>query len=232
MVLQGTDMLVLFGKTAQNGGRFMDCSNSRNEALEKTTPVEFFEWSVLGDGTVSIDGYKGDDEKVVIPSEMDGKRVTAIGNNSFQFSEITSITIPHGVTKIECCAFASCPSLASINIPDSVTAIGEMAFLGCTSLTSIDIPEGVTVISGVTFAGCTSLMSITIPDSVTKIGDSVFTNCTSLTSINIPDSVTEIGENSFVGCELLSSIKLPDGVNKAGVLTPHLSANSKRNGGR
>lgn len=205
----------------------MDCSNSKNEALEKTTPAEFFEWSVLGDGTVSIDGYKGNDENVVIPAEIGGKRVTAIGDNSFQFSEITSITIPHGVTKMECCAFASCPSLASINIPDSVTAIGEMAFLDCTSLTSIDIPDGVTAINGCTFAGCTSLISITIPDSVTKICDNAFTNCTSLTSINLPVNV-KICKNALFGCKSLASINLPDGVNILDVITPRFSEKLNR----
>lgn len=179
----------------------MNCPNSNNEALENSTPVEDFEWSVLDDGTVKIDEYEGDDEKVVIPSQIDGKSVTVIGNNSFQFSEITSITIPDSVTAIDNCAFASCPSLTSINLPESVTEIGEMAFMGCTSLISINIPDSVTVISGCAFAGCTSLKTITIPESVTKIGDSAFTNCTSLTTITIPESV-KIVRGAFDGTPL------------------------------
>lgn len=35
---------------------------------------EKFLWSVLGDGTVSIVKFVGDDENVVIPSEIDGKK--------------------------------------------------------------------------------------------------------------------------------------------------------------
>ena len=35
---------------------------------------EKFLWSVLGDGTVSIVKFVGDDGNVVIPSEIDGKR--------------------------------------------------------------------------------------------------------------------------------------------------------------
>lgn len=179
----------------------MDCPNCKNEVLGNLAPVEFFEWSVLEDGTLKIDGYKGDEEKVVIPSEIDGKRVTVIGNNSFQFGEITSITIPNSVTAIGVCAFASCTSLTLINIPESVNEIGEMAFMGCSLLTSLNLPDSVTVISGCTFAGCTSLSSISIPAGVTKICDSAFTNCTSLTSITIPDSA-QIAAHAFDGTPL------------------------------
>ena len=184
----------------------MDCPNCKSGMLDNPAPAESFKWSVLGDGTVRIDEYEGDDEKVVIPSQIDGKSVTVIGDNSFQFSEITSITIPDSVTAIGACAFASCPLLTSINLPDSVTEIGEMAFLDCTSLISINIPDSVTLISGCAFAGCTSLTLINIPESVTKICDSAFTNCTSLTSITVSGSV-KIVRGAFNGTPLEDKFK-------------------------
>ena len=57
---------------------------------------------------------------------------------------VSSITIPNGVTNISDGAFSSCTALTSIDIPNSVTRIGDYAFDGCTSLTSITInkPEG------------------------------------------------------------------------------------------
>lgn len=189
----------------------MESLNSKSDVLKNAAPAEFFEWTVFDDGTVRIDKYVGDAEEVVIPAEIDGKRVTVIGENSFQFSEITSIIIPEGVTRIESCAFASCSALALIKIPEGVTDIGEMAFLDCPSLTSVNIPEGVTEISGVMFAGCSSLTSIIIPDSVTRIGESAFTNCRSLSSVTLPEGV-KICTNAFVGCKLLTSIKLSNGV--------------------
>lgn len=172
----------------------MDCP----KMPEIFTPAENFLWSVLGDGTVSIEEYTGNDENVVIPEKIDGKRVTVIGRNSFQFSNIISLTLPNGVTKIECCAFASCDSLKSINLPDSVTEIGEMAFMGCSSLISLNLPESITVISGCMFAGCTSLSAINIPESVSKIGDSAFINCSSLTSVKIHGRL-RIEERAFDG---------------------------------
>lgn len=101
----------------------MNGSNNKNEVLVNTTPAGDFEWLVLGDGTVKIDDYKGDDEEIVIPSEIDGKKVTEIGEN----------------------AFCNCSSLTSITIPDSVTTIGTGAFDSCTSLTSITLPDNVKI---------------------------------------------------------------------------------------
>ena len=48
-------------------------------------------------------------------------------------ASLSSITIPDGVTQIDCNAFMECTSLSSITIPDSVTEISVEAFLGCTA---------------------------------------------------------------------------------------------------
>ena len=98
---------------------------------------------VTGDGfvyettnnSVSILKYIGLDNNIVIPTVIDGKNVTTIGDR----------------------AFSSCYSLTSIELPDSLTTIGERAFSWCTSLTSIVIPEGVTTIGNYAFYWCTSL---------------------------------------------------------------------------
>lgn len=112
------------------------------------------------------------------------------------------ITIPstlggYPVTAIGLWAFYDCSNLTSITIPEGVSSIGDDAFYECTSLTSITIPEGVTSIGNSAFMYCTSLTSIVIPDGVTAIGNQLFQACESLTSVTIPDSVTSIGENAF-----------------------------------
>ena len=64
--------------------------------------------------------------------------VTSIGDYAFyNFTLLTSITIPDGITSIGKDAFRGCASLTSITIPDSVTSIGAGAFRECSSLTSI-----------------------------------------------------------------------------------------------
>jgi hypothetical protein len=56
-------------------------------------------------------------------------------------NNLTEITIPNNVYKIEYSAFAYCSSLITITIPDSVTSIGNYAFANCKNLKSISIPN-------------------------------------------------------------------------------------------
>jgi len=73
---------------------------------------------------------------------------------------LTSITIPDGVTSIAQRAFNSCIRLTGITIPDSVTSIGDYAFVHCTGLSSITIPAAVAVIKNGVFDNCTSLTEL------------------------------------------------------------------------
>ena len=172
----------------------------------------------------------------IIPS--DGS-VEIIGEWAFSGCYgLTDITIPNGVTAIECGAFYNCNGLASITIPDSVTtieggasigagafedcgglagvtiggsvaSIGDRAFRGCSKLTNITIPNSVTSIGKSAFKWCSGLKNIIIGNSVTAIGEYAFAYCGSLTSITIPNGVVSIGENAFWDCGSLASITLP-----------------------
>ena len=128
---------------------------------------------------------------IIIPTFFHGVKITSIGHFAFyDYSSLTSITIPDSVTTIGNYAFCNCSKLTSITIPDSVTTIGESAFNNCSKLTSITIPNSVTTIGGGAFYGCSSLTSIVIPDSVATIGDSAFSSCSSLTSITVSSNNT------------------------------------------
>ena len=111
-----------------------------------------YSYDELEDSTLRIISYNGDDAEVIIPSEIDGKKVTYIDDSAFQ----------------------NCTSLTSVTIPNSVKEIGAFAFLNCTSLTSVTIPESVKEIRDGAFYNCTSLTSVTIPSSVTEIQGSAF----------------------------------------------------------
>lgn len=74
---------------------------------------------------------------------IDGTSAIAAGAFSvevWEYSGLTTITIPNSVTSIGEYAFHGCKSLTSITIPNSVTSIGDGAFRNCTALTSISIP--------------------------------------------------------------------------------------------
>ena len=102
------------------------------------------EYEELEDGTVEITKFvSSSSTDIELPSVIDGKSVTSIGNSAFNAynvnacKNLTSIIIPDGVTSIGYDAFGWCTNLTTITIPDSVTSIEKCAFESCTSLTEI-----------------------------------------------------------------------------------------------
>ena len=174
-----------------------------------------YDYQILDDGTIEIIYYYGCDEVIIIPSEIDGRKVTGIkGFNLSNKENIKSITIPDGVTSIGDSAFSGCRSLTDITIPDSVTSIGCEAFYNCSSLTNITIPDGVTSIESETFYNCQSLSNIDISNSLISIGMDAFAHCKNLKNIKIPDSVTTIELGAFN--DTLWYNNQPDGLLYAG----------------
>lgn len=150
--------------------------------------------------------------EITIPSS-----ITKINANVLAgASAITSITIPNSVTSIGSSAFFRCSGLTLINIPNSVTSIGSSAFSDCSGLTSITIPDNVTSIGHSAFSGCSGLTSINIPNGVTSIEDYAFRNCSGLTTITIPESITSIRSQAFYNCSALISITIPNSVTSLG----------------
>ena len=159
-------------------------------SLTYSTGNSKYTYEVLEDGSVEISYYNGTDAVVAIPEEIDGKRVTSIGEE----------------------AFFECSSITSIEIPKSVISIGKLALGRCNSVTNIYVDEENTSYftqDGILFdRGKTELIKCpvsksgkyTIPSGVTHIREFAFENCSSLTDIEIPDSVTDISEFAFYGC--------------------------------
>ncbi|MBQ8791281.1 MAG: leucine-rich repeat protein [Ruminiclostridium sp.] len=113
------------------------------------------------DGTLELMAYGGTDASVTIPSQVDGKKVTAINHSTFK----------------------GCTFLQSVSIPVGITRIETYAFEGCTSLKSVVIPEGVTEINHYTFQNCSSLEEVTIPASVETIYIDAFFYCDKLDAV-------------------------------------------------
>ena len=156
-------------------------------------------------------------EVIEIYEEVDGYKVLGIESLAFSgCNNLSSVSIPNGVTSISYQAFYGCSSLASVSIPNSVTSIGYHAFSGCSSLASVSIPSSVTSIGYHAFQNCSSLTSVTIPGSLTTIERGIFYGCSNLSSVSIPSSVTSIGSEAFQGCSSLSSITIPNSVTRIG----------------
>ena len=178
-----------------------------------------FRYEVLEDGTAEITGYNGDESELVIPSEIDGYKVTEIGFYAFYNCEsISQVKIPESVTIIGIGAFSHCSNITDITISKNVNMIGDFAFDSCSNLKKVEIPYGVTGINYSTFYNCSSLKNIIIPNSVTYITTSAFQKCSNLTSVTIPESVNKISMMAFADCSSLTEIRIPKSVTEIGIL--------------
>lgn len=132
---------------------FSACSQNDDSSEKSDTSVDIeetinmvsgdYEFVGSSDNTVTIAKYIGKDINIEIPGEIDGKKVTAIGNVSkekgaFQDrTKLVSVVIPDGVIEIQDNAFRGCTSLKTVRIPASVTSLGNCAFYNCPSLYAI-----------------------------------------------------------------------------------------------
>ena len=187
-----------------------------------------YTYTILTDDTVKITKYKGTDESIVIPSEIDGKKVTVIGNSAFYgFKSLKNIEIPDGITSIENYAFCQCWSITSLSVPESVTSIGTGAFRFCGDLKEIKLPSNLTVLSDslfgadanleyITFGDAEKTDTVIIPETVQKIGNYVFMNCEKIKNINLPANLKSIGKTCFQGCISLTGLFIPQSVESIG----------------
>ena len=88
---------------------------------------------------------------LVIPSQISGYPVVAIGDLAFFESLHSGYIIPEGIVSIGDYAFGLCYYFDSIIIPGGVTHIGKRVFDECDNLRTVMIPDSVTYIGDAMF---------------------------------------------------------------------------------
>ena len=171
--------------------------------------------------SIHIVGYRGDEEVVVIPSEIEGNPVTEIDGfgdwnescHKDMLENVKEVYIPEGVVKIGVQAFYCCATIEKIQLPSSLKIIEYGAFWECSMLAEVKLPDSLERIEDCAFAGCSSIKEINIPDTVTKVGYSAFGGCSKLSKVKLSNNLTVIEEDSFSWCNI-KSIQIPDKVTK------------------
>lgn len=172
-----------------------------------------FTYVLNDDETVTITNYPKDAVgHVDIPAEIDGMPVTALAPGAFgDCRELTSITIPAGVTDVEgrgvdffsggaWGTFGGCTSLTTILVDGANPALAseDGVLLDRGKTTIIEFPQGK--------AG-----PYILPASVTEIRAWTFFRCPLVTSITIPAATITIHEQAFTRCPALEAIMVDEG---------------------
>ena len=140
-------------------------------------------------------------------------------DSPFYDSDIKSVTVKKGITRVGTFAFNSCDKLKKATITDTVKTIAESAFADCKNLESLKLPKKLEKIGYGVFKNCSKLKTVTLPDTLKSIGGSAFSGCTAIKSIVIPDSVTTINSSAFNYCRGLEVVEIGKNVKSIGLDT-------------
>jgi hypothetical protein len=156
--------LFIFSACSQNGGssETIDTPTDINQSINMMS--DEYQFVVNSNNTVTITKYTGEGRDIEIPSEINEKRVTAIGNTSKKIG-----------------AFQDCTTLVSVVIPEGVTEIQDNAFQSCSSLKTVTIPASITVIWHCAFDDCPNFKSVYFEGDAPQTGNYVFSYISPLT---------------------------------------------------
>ena len=133
------------------------------------TPADDFEYGDGPNGSIVIDGYTGEDPIVVIPNEIDGKKVVDFGKTFTNNKDIIAIKIGDNIEEVAEGALTNCDNLKYIVFGKNVKAINN-GLLGGQKIEQVELNDGLEKLgcspSGV---GLLSKIDISIPESVTEI---------------------------------------------------------------
>ena len=190
-----------------------------------TSPVSDFTYEIR-EGQVTITGYTGSDEHVVIPSEIEGQPVTELGRRAFgENTQAKSFVLPDSLRRIGDQCFMLCENLETIEIPAQVEKINNFAFACCLRLSRVTLPASVAEIGAFVFNCCPELIEISVSEGNPNYSsrDGVLFDEEQTTLIKypsnraaveytIPETVRKMTHWAFDYCQNLETVVIPDGL--------------------
>lgn len=172
-------------------------------------------------GNLMLEEYKGDEEIVDIPEEYNGKKITVIGNLSFEYKGVVrEIHFPKTITEIRTNAFFGCvkcekyvvsPENETYSSEDGIIYSKDMKTLCfCPEFYQAEtfvVKDGITEIGQYAFRfhknygasssgnyGYSLIKHIEFPNTLTKINSAAFSG-TRIEEFIFPDSVSQVASN-------------------------------------
>ena len=203
---------------------------------DETHASGYFSYKLDGAGNALVTAYSGNEETIVVPSELDGHPVYAIDANVFgETCQAQTITLSEGIRgwfDDGDSAFMFCPNLTTVNLPSTVgyhdgspydIIAHNNRFHDCEKLKTINLASDnpyLAVVDNVLFTkdmetliyyptGATA-SSYSVPDGVITIDDCAFSHQQYLTSVTLPESLETIGWFAFDAAHELQSANIPE----------------------
>ena len=133
------------------------------------TSADDFEYGEGPNDSIVIDGYIGEDPIVVIPNEIDGKKVVDFGRMFTNNKDVVAIKVGDNVEDIMENAFTNCDNLKYIVFGKNVKVIND-GLLGGSKIEQIEFNDGLEKLgSNVSGVGLKSKIDVSIPESVTEM---------------------------------------------------------------
>ena len=176
--------------------------------MDNNSTRNTWKYTINREDKVTVEGYNGEDTKIVIPSEIDGLPVTKIGWETFKNSHnIVSVVIPDTVEEIESAAFFGCRNLTDLVVPETVKELDESAFRGCHGLVD---ENGFIIVLNVLYEYLGNAETVTIPSGIKTIAYCCFMDNKKIKKVILPDSIREISCGAFLRCKNLQPIDIPN----------------------
>lgn len=186
-------------------------------AYAEELTVGDYTYELLENGTARITRYNGTEEKLSIPSLLNGYTVTSIGKTAFMnIPSIEDVEIPDTVIEIGEYAFDSCNNLKKVKLPTNLKVLEVSVFSVCLDLETVIFPKNLEVIKDDVFTMCISLKDIVFPDTVKSIGNNAFEMNEKLEKVILPRHLESIGKEAFKGCKNIDYIYVPETVTTIG----------------
>ena len=135
------------------------------------TDKKYFSYNDWNEGVV-IEGCSSEEKVVVVPKEINGKPVLAIGERGLaNMQNCEAVVLPDTVRVISKSAFTVDKVMKFVYLGTSLKKIDDLAFNGCSKLEFVEFPEGLESIGKLTFSHNVVIKYIKIPASVTEITD-------------------------------------------------------------
>ena len=143
----------------------MDDLNNHEE-----TSADDFEYGDGPDGSVVIDGYTGEDPIVVIPNEIDGKKVVDFGKIFTNNKDIVAVRVGDNVENIKEGAFGNCDNLKYIILGKNVKVF-EHGNVGGKKFEQLELNDGLEQLGEEGTSGAVIILNkdkveVKIPESV------------------------------------------------------------------